>query len=494
MNPDELDKLKRSFDGCAGRLIRRGLRDIPDILYLRDFGFDWNLRRSELIEAIEVGKYVPQSIEVVDLPKDELCVRPLTRLAPVDQVFFEACITAMQPYLDQALASSVFSSRWSRQRDELKNPVDCWLRMQATARDFHKRNPRLFMAKTDVSSFYENVDIDILGEDLKRIVPLPGLVDLLLRKLDLLVKKNGVWGLPQGCDGSGMLANVYLLAIDQQIGTSGLKYLRYSDDMLIFGDSFEELRTVLIQVTRRMRDRKLHLSTHKTRVVEPGLILEEFEDLRKSAINYGLAVGDASSYGDLRDLFQQASSSNMPDSRDTRFALTRLGKLKDDIAVDWSIGNLERLPHLSGYIVTYLLRLAARRDDIIPRIFEIVSSGKLHRDSYSEMQALRLLVRSRVDSPSNSSPIWSILEDRNRENFVREYAIRHAGARASIGSAERLKRLFSRETDWRVRRAALVAIYENRAADSDWFAERKGENRELDSTIDFLLSKPRLRR
>ena len=42
--------------------------------------------------------------------------------------------------------------------------------MQRRARWHHEANPELSVANTDISAFYEHIDVDILVDDLRRLV------------------------------------------------------------------------------------------------------------------------------------------------------------------------------------------------------------------------------------------------------------------------------------------------------------------------------------
>lgn len=119
--------------------------------------------------------------------------------------------------------------------------------------------------KTDIARYFDSVDHDILLTILRRKLKDQRLLDLLehiLRNTPTPGK-----GLPIGNLTSQFLANVYLDPIDHlckdQLGVRG--YVRYMDDMVLFGDSPTELRRLLEPVERMLaEDLQLFLKPHAT--------------------------------------------------------------------------------------------------------------------------------------------------------------------------------------------------------------------------------------
>lgn len=99
--------------------------------------------------------------------------------------------------------------------------------------------------KTDIKSFYDNIDHDILIKIIKSRVKSTKLLNLIKYSLKTPTvpinykkkekeKYKRTCGVPQGLSISNILANIYLMEVDSKLQHIGLKYIRYVDDILIF--------------------------------------------------------------------------------------------------------------------------------------------------------------------------------------------------------------------------------------------------------------------
>lgn len=119
---------------------------------------------------------------------------------------------------------------------------------------FIKENPKKikYVLKADIHHFYENIDINLLKEKLKKYVKDEKFLNLVFFVLDSNI---GVFpdgkiynaGLPIGYYTSQWFANWYLQELDHYIKET-LKapfYMRYMDDIVIFGSNKRELHKIL---------------------------------------------------------------------------------------------------------------------------------------------------------------------------------------------------------------------------------------------------------
>src|SRR6267143_1715352 len=115
----------------------------------------------------------------------------------------------------------------------------------SAALDLHYSRPYAFMLSTDVTSYFEYVELPILLEDLKdQHLGIPSVVlGLLERFLKSLQASSDTWGLPQGPEASRLLGNFYLLPVDSELGYRGLEHVRYQDDIKIFSREASTLKT-----------------------------------------------------------------------------------------------------------------------------------------------------------------------------------------------------------------------------------------------------------
>ncbi|NHC14139.1 RNA-directed DNA polymerase [Motilibacter sp. E257] len=467
---------------------------IPDPISHRDLVGFWLTARERLLVAIDNGHYTPQQVEIVDLPKDLLTVRPLARMNAIDRITYEACVFALQPRIDDYIPRSVYSYRWSTKRSQLLSSVRSWVAMQRRGRTIARSSPHLMLAKTDISSFYEHVDVRMLCEEVSELTGHASVMKVLRAFLDRFGEDNQVWGLPQGSDASGILANAYLLPVDRYLQNRGLNFLRYSDDLYIFGDNWNSLRRELIQITQILRGRKLHLAGSKTRIVAPAEALGQFEEAEKDAIKYGLHVGFSGTDEALSNLFHRATSDPREvDDRDLRFCLNLFKQRADPLALTWLLHNFDAVPQAAREAVTYLGVFVDEDQRVLLLCQRLLEENRLADYPYAEMHVLRLLLSvDRGRTQHLATIVWRILEDRNRPGFVREYAARFAGLNARPGDAALLRTMLKSENDPKLRRALLVASYESGGTTRSWLEHPSRNTQELRMTSELLLRSPKL--
>ncbi|MEU5849239.1 RNA-directed DNA polymerase [Saccharopolyspora shandongensis] len=466
--------------------------DMPDVIAHADIAQDWSNLRSLFVDRILVNRFSLPHVEIVDLPKDRLTVRPLARLAIEHRLAYEAAVYAMARHIEKKLPRSVYSYRAKNSRGFLLNSTRSWIEMQRSARREHKRNPEFLLARTDVSSFYENIDIGVLADEVKSLGGPTWAASLIGQFLEAFNSGSSVWGLPQGTNASGVLANLYLLPLDEELERDGWRYLRYSDDIYIFGSSWTGLRQILLQSTRTLRARCLSLSGVKTKIVQAEAVAEEIEGLEKDAIIYGLDLGWRTAFVDLYRCFKQSVESDPIDTRNLKFSLTQLGRKNDEYAVRWLLKNFLLVPHIAREALLYLSRFPRLDDKIYRTLVGYLSSGDLDPYPYAQQHLLIFMIRSRFESKVGIDTAWSILRNRNVEGYVREMAARYLGRRSVSSSAAGLKKAFQDEHDERVRRSLLVACYESGQLSPNWLESilSSQENWPMRRTIEYLIGTP----
>jgi hypothetical protein len=440
--------------------LNSGDRYLPDVISLEDVAFEWPKFKSDLLLRISNDQYSLSHVDILDLPKDALNVRPLARLALEDRLVYDACVLAMAPTIDAAIPSNVYSYRWSKNKKRLYSPKGRWVLMQRRGRLLHAKNQDLLLLRTDVTSFYEYVNIEMLLSELRNLGPAEWSVELLGIFLSEFSNSTHAWGLPQGPDTSGILANLYLLPIDNQLRHDGFTHLRYSDDMMVFGPNWPALRRALIRINHMCRSRHLSLSANKTKIVQAHDVAAAFEDTSKDAVRYGIDIESPTSQDDLRSYFEQAISETPVSARDLRFSLNQLARIGDDCAVPWLLANMASLPHLAQEAIGYLRKFRMSKPEIDIEISAMLANKSFELYPSVERHIINYLVLESVNEQKALDACWSILYDQNNGQIVREFAARYVGVFCGAGDGARLRELFEREPSEHVRRAILIACFE----------------------------------
>jgi len=141
-----------------------------------------------------------------------------------------------------------------------------WARFRKIQLDKAADQRKSHVVFTDLTGFYENIDLDTLISDLRGLDCDFGVVDLLKSCLYRWSSIPGR-GIPQGYSASDVLAKVYLNPVDTAMVDNGFDYVRYVDDMRVFCPSFVNCKSALMFLIQVLRRRGLNLQTAKTEML-----------------------------------------------------------------------------------------------------------------------------------------------------------------------------------------------------------------------------------
>ncbi len=141
----------------------------------------------------------------------------------------------------------------------------------------------MYCLKVDISNYFNSIDVDILLEKLSFIketdLPLYQLFQKILKEdhvcenTKIFLEKHGAMA---GTPISPFFANVYLRDVDFYFKDQNVSYFRYSDDILIFANSMEELEHHRETLYTFISQLGLQINPDKVTISFPG---EPFEFL-----------------------------------------------------------------------------------------------------------------------------------------------------------------------------------------------------------------------
>ncbi|QOV35252.1 RNA-directed DNA polymerase [Streptomyces ferrugineus] len=486
--------LTRTLSTAKDLLVRnQGYSEIPDVAAYADIEHQWDRGYRKTLEgAIRDGDCTPTHTEIVDYPKNSITFRPLARFSARDRLIYDALIFSAAAGIDKQIRKHVYSYRWDHNTGKPRFWYQPWRRMQTNARRTLESDSWLRMATLDVSSFYEHIDVDILGDDLACLSKSSDKSRNLNRFLVSFQRINHAWGLPQGSDASGILANLYLAPVDEYLTKNGFKYLRYSDDIMIFRRDWTELRDVLSEINRILRARRLSMSTQKTGILDPEDAFQRIHDVRKASLSAACDIGIPGAHIEVRQYFDEVIKEDSSDTRSLRFVINRLAKLQDDYAVSWCLDNLPFLAHVAKEVFSYLAIFANRVEEVQRKLVNFMRSGASKSYPYLEQRILRYFLAMNLLDHQMKESAWLILEDRNREDFPREFASRYLGRAASVSEAQLLRHKFEEEPSITMRRALLMALYESRNLSARYLNDVEEYLPQLKWVCKFLRDEPRI--
>jgi hypothetical protein len=225
----------------------------------------------QLSEKMAAG-YGPHSAVIADIPKGNGAVRPAALLILEDRVVYAAAVGALLPVINAGLGWSQgrvdFSYRLSeslRRVEWFTNRFNGWSAFRnASIERIDKGAAHVVL--TDITGFYENVDLTVLFSDLRTL----GADGDVIQLLQLCLNRWAVVpnrGLPQGLSASDVLAKVYLNPVDQGMADIQVNFIRYVDDMRIFCTDVPACKKALMFLTQSLRRRGLNLQSAKTEII-----------------------------------------------------------------------------------------------------------------------------------------------------------------------------------------------------------------------------------
>lgn len=184
--------------------------------------------KEELVQSIYMGKYHPNPVRRVEIPKSNGKPRKLGIPTVVDRVIQQAIAQVLQPLYEPQFSPSSYGFRPHR------SAHDALLKCGEYISDGY-----VFTVDMDLEKFFDTVSHSKLIEILSRTVKDGRVISLIHKYLNAGVMKGSVkeatpLGVPQGSPLSPLLGNIMLNELDRELEARGHRFVRYADDLFIF--------------------------------------------------------------------------------------------------------------------------------------------------------------------------------------------------------------------------------------------------------------------
>lgn len=252
------DNLNRAFKRVKARKGAPGI----DGMTVDEAGTYLRENKDELIRRIKRGKYTPDPVRRVEIPKPDGGIRKLGIPTVKDRVFQQAITQKLTPIYEPEFSDGSYGYRPGR---SAQNAI---LKVKEYAEAGYR-----YAVLLDLSKYFDTLNHELLLNILRRDIHDERVIQWIKRYLKSGVMEDGVVheteeGSPQGGNLSPLLANIYLNEFDKEFEKRGVAFVRYADDIVLLAKS-ERAAQRLLESSTKFLEKKLKLTVNreKSRVV-----------------------------------------------------------------------------------------------------------------------------------------------------------------------------------------------------------------------------------
>lgn len=220
--------------------------------------------REELLEVIRNGRYKPQAVRRVEIPKPDGGKRMLGVPTVIDRMLQQAMVQILQPMFETTFSNSSYGFRPKRDaRKAIKQALGYYKAGYTCVVDI------------DLAKYFDTVNHNILLNMVRETVKDEAVISLIRKFLKSGVMINGLIsptteGTPQGGNLSPLLSNIYLTAFDRMLESRGHRFVRYADDCNIYVKSKRAADRVMESCVKYLEgELKLKVNREKSQTGSP---------------------------------------------------------------------------------------------------------------------------------------------------------------------------------------------------------------------------------
>ncbi len=234
-----------------------------DQLPVVDFAVWYAENGEALLSQLYNGRYQPQGVKQVEIPKPNGGKRKLGIPTVTDRIIQQAIAQVLSPIYERKFSDHSYGFRPNRSAHQaLKKGSE------------YVESGRGTVVDLDLKTFFDVVNHDRLMYRLSLTISDKTLLGLIRKYLQSGIMVDGVVGqrtegTPQGSPLSPLLSNIVLDELDKELERRGHKFVRYADDCNIYVRSQEAGERVMESVSNFIESKlKLIVNKEKSQVCE----------------------------------------------------------------------------------------------------------------------------------------------------------------------------------------------------------------------------------
>ncbi len=186
------------------------------------------INRDAIVQAVSNGRYFPQAILGIAIPKSNGKTRLLGIPTVTDRLLQQAVHQVIMPLFEVEFRANSYGFRPNRNAQQA---------VQQAQQNINEGYQHI--VDIDLKNFFDEVDHCILLQLLYSKVKCPKTLRLIRKWLTAPIQVKGKLikrrkGVPQGSPLSPLLSNIMLNELDKELERQNLRYVRYADDFSIY--------------------------------------------------------------------------------------------------------------------------------------------------------------------------------------------------------------------------------------------------------------------